>query len=113
MRTSGGPTVLSQPQEGHMPLLRRLGALAIGLVLSRAGAAAQEPTKIRFTLDWKYQGIHAYVFWDQEKGYFKAEGLDVDVDQGTGSAATGTRIASRTYEAGFVSMNAVIQLARH
>jgi NitT/TauT family transport system substrate-binding protein len=94
-----------------MPLLRRLGALAIGFVLSLAGAAAQEPTKIRFTLDWKYQGIHAYVFWAQEKGYFKAEGLDVDVDQGTGSAATVTRIASGTYDAGFGDMNAVIQLA--
>ena len=94
-----------------MPLLSRLGALAIGLVLSLAGAAAQEPTKVRFTLDWKYQGIHAYVFWAQEKGYFKAEGLDVDVDQGTGSAATVTRIASGTYDAGFGDMNAVIQLA--
>ena len=94
-----------------MPLLRRLGTLAIGLVLSLAGAAAQEPTKIRFTLDWKYQGIHAYVFWAQEKGYFKAEGLDVDIDQGTGSAATVTRIASGTYDAGFGDMNAIIQLA--
>ena len=94
-----------------MPLLHRVGALAIGLVLSLAGAAAQEPPKIRFTLDWKYQGIHAYVFWAQEKGYFKAEGLDVDVDQGTGSAATVTRIASGTYDAGFGDMNAIIQLA--
>jgi NitT/TauT family transport system substrate-binding protein len=94
-----------------MYTLRMLGAGIIGLVLSLAGAAAQETSRIRFTLDWKYQGIHSYVFWAQEKGYFKAEGLDVDVDQGTGSAATVTRIATGTYDAGFGDMNAIIQLA--
>jgi len=94
-----------------MPLLRILGALSVVAVLSLSGAVAQEPTRVRFTLDWKYQGIHAYVFWAQEKGYFKAEGLDVDIDQGTGSSATVTRIASGTYDAGFGDMNAIIQLA--
>src|SRR6476620_1074654 len=94
-----------------MPLLRMLGAFSVIGALALSGAAAQEPTKVRFTLDWKYQGIHAYVFWAQEKGYFKAEGLDVDIDQGTGSSATVTRIASGTYDAGFGDMNAIIQLA--
>jgi NitT/TauT family transport system substrate-binding protein len=88
-----------------------LGAFWVMGALALSGAAAQEPTKVRFTLDWKYQGIHAYVFWAQEKGYFKAEGLDVDIDQGTGSSATVTRIASGTYDAGFGDMNAIIQLA--
>lgn len=75
------------------------------------GAFADEPTKIRFMLDWKYQGIHAYVFWAKDKGYFTAEGLDVQIDQGSGSAATVTRIASGAYDAGFGDMNAVIQMA--
>jgi NitT/TauT family transport system substrate-binding protein len=94
-----------------MSLPRILGALDVGLALSPIGAAAQEPVKIRFMLDWKYQGIHAYAFWAQEKGYFKAEGLDVEIDQGSGSAATVTRIASGAYDAGFGDMNAAIQLA--
>jgi NitT/TauT family transport system substrate-binding protein len=90
-------------------MLTRLAALAAGLMLTLAPAAAQQ--KIKFTLDWKLQGIHAWYYWAAEKGYFKAEGLDVTIDQGEGSAATVTRIMSGAYDAGFGDMNAVIQNA--
>ena len=89
----------------------RLAALAAGLVLSSSSAFAQDVTKIKFTLDWKLQGIHAWYYWAQEKGYFEAERLDVTIDQGEGSAATVTRIMSGAYDAGFGDINAVIQNA--
>jgi NitT/TauT family transport system substrate-binding protein len=91
--------------------LRRL-AVAAGMLLSLCGvAAAQDMTKIRFTLDWKLQGIHTWFFWAKEKGYFAAEKLDVTIDQGEGSAATISRIMSGAYDAGFGDMNAIIQTA--
>jgi NitT/TauT family transport system substrate-binding protein len=90
-------------------MFTRLAALAAGLMLTFAPASAQE--KIKFTLDWKIQGIQAWYYWAAEKGYFKAEGLDVTIDQGEGSAATVTRIMSGAYDAGFGDMNAVIQNA--
>jgi NitT/TauT family transport system substrate-binding protein len=86
-------------------------AIASALTGVVSNAAAAEPTKIRFTLDWKLQGLHAWYFWAKAKNYFAAENLDVTIDQGEGSAVTVSRILSGAYDAGFGDLNAAIQLA--
>ena len=91
-------------------MIRRLAVCAFVFLVAGA-AQAQAPVKIKFVLDWKFQGLHAWYFLAQDKGYYKAEGLDVVIDQGEGSAATITKIAGGAYNAGFGDMNAIIQLA--
>lgn len=92
---------------------RRLVLLAPALIAGAVSRPAfgQELTKVRFTLDWKLQGIHSPYIWALKKGYFAAEGLDVTIDQGEGSAATVTRVMSGAYDAGFGDVNAIIQNA--
>ncbi len=92
-----------------MRRLLTIFAVATSLVLPVSAVAA--PVKMRFTLDWKIQGLHAWYYWAKAKGYFAAENLDVTIDQGEGSAAAVTRVMSGAYDAGFGDINAIIQNA--
>jgi NitT/TauT family transport system substrate-binding protein len=84
-------------------------AVALCACLAAAGAAAQGPTKLRFSLDWIVQGQHAPFLLAQQKGYFKDEGLDVTIDVGNGSAGTITRVASGAYDMGFADLSSMIE----
>ena len=72
-------------------------------------AAAQ--TKLKMVLNWKYQGPQGMFFLADDRGYFKAEGLEVTIDQGNGSGAAVPLVANGTYDVGFGDINALIELA--
>jgi NitT/TauT family transport system substrate-binding protein len=84
---------------------------AAGLALGAMPAPAAAQTRIKMVLNWKYEGPQAWFFMAQDKGYFKAEGLDVEIDQGEGSAASIPKVASGAYQAGFGDLNAVIDFS--
>ena len=62
-------------------------------------------------LNWKYQGPQGLFFLAEDRGYFKAEGLEVTIDQGNGSGAAVPLVANGTYDVGFGDINALIELA--
>jgi NitT/TauT family transport system substrate-binding protein len=88
-----------------------------GLILASAVAAslvsgpAAAQNAVKFTLDWKFEGPAAPFLVPIDKGYYKAEGLDVTIDTAGGSLEPLNRVASGTYDIGFGDINALIEFA--
>jgi NitT/TauT family transport system substrate-binding protein len=83
-----------------------IGMLLMFIVSGSQPATAQ--TKVRFTLDWIPGATHSAFLIALQKGYYKAEGLDVTIDRGKGSAEVVRQLASNVYDMGFPDINVVM-----
>jgi len=86
-----------------------LSAAAAALAISATANA--DTLSIKMVLNWKFQSVQGGFFVAKDKGYFKDEGLDVTIDQGSGSSAAIRKVASGAYDVGFGDINALIQVA--
>ena len=89
----------------------RTARLGIGIFLTvnlATGAWAAE-TAIRFTLDFKFEGPSAPFLLPLDKGYYKAEGVNVTIASAAGSLEPINRVASGTYDMGFGDINSLIK----
>ena len=86
----------------------RLVALAAALAM--AGVASAQPlAKLRVTLDWRFEGQLAMFMMAKSKGYYEREGLDVQLDAGTGSGAAISRIAGGSHDIGTGDLTSLIE----
>ncbi len=65
-----------------------------------APAAAQ--TKFPFRLNWTLYGEHAPFFVARDKGFYKEEGLDVEIQEGSGSTTVSQLVANSTSPVAYV-----------
>ena len=86
-------------------------AAALSLAAPLGAAPASAETNLKMVLNWKYQGPQGWFFLADDRGYFKAAGLNVTMDQGNGSGAPIPLVASGTYDVGFGDINALIEFA--
>lgn len=74
--------------------------LAAAAAVVSAPLAAQT-TKLAFRLNWTPSGEHAPFFVAREKGFYRDEGLDVEIQNGSGSTTTLQLIANGTSPVGY------------
>ena len=85
---------------------RSLMCVLLALVVTSVGFGQ---TALKFTLDWAYQGPQAPFLVALTKGYFAAEGLNVIIDRGYGSAGAVSQIAGGAYDLGYADINSMIE----
>jgi NitT/TauT family transport system substrate-binding protein len=90
-------------------MIKKMLIASIALCIVAGSLAASAKTKVRLTLDWVPQSTHGPSFIAQYEGYFKAEGLDVKIDAGKGSADAVRKLVAGTHDLGWADINAIIQ----
>jgi NitT/TauT family transport system substrate-binding protein len=93
--------------------LLRLGLMALALAAAGgAQAFAQAPVKVKMRLDWKGGAQHAPFYLGQQRGYYKQEGIDLEVISGSGSSDTIKQVGSKAVEFGLVDALVLVQGAQ-
>ncbi len=97
------------PRPTPFPRLAAYLATALTVLAVMVASSAQAATPIRMVLNWKYEGPQAWFFLAKQRGYFADQGLDVTIDQGSGSSAAVSQVATGAYDVGFGDVNTLIE----
>ena len=83
--------------------MKRSLLLLIASVFVAAPALAQPKTeKFQFRLNWTLYGEHAPFFVARDKGFYAQEGLDVEIQEGSGSTTVAQLVANATSPVAYV-----------
>ena len=73
------------------------------------GAPLAAETAMPFALDWKFEGPAAPYFLALDKGYYAAEGMDVEISEGAGSLDAIPKVATGAFPIGFADINSLMK----
>jgi len=93
-----------------MKLMSRILACSVLVALSLAGAAhAQQRDKVVLMLNWYNYGEHAPFYMGLDKGYYRDEGIDLEIQEGRGSGATVQAVAAGSVQFGYADVGTMMK----
>ncbi|MGY3130495.1 NitT/TauT family transport system substrate-binding protein [Bradyrhizobium sp. USDA 4501] len=76
-----------------------------------AVAPASAADKVVLMLNWYVYGEHAPFYYGKAKGIYATEGIDLEIQEGRGSAATTQAVAAKTADFGYVDVPTMMRAA--
>jgi NitT/TauT family transport system substrate-binding protein len=89
----------------------RIRLVLVLLVFMLGSVPAFALDKVTLRLDWVFGSEHAPIFLAKEKGFFRDEGIDVDILAGEGSTVTIKLVGNRTADFGYAGADQVLMAA--
>ena len=81
-----------------------ISACLLALAAPQALAQKLEKPDVRISLGWTFVASQAMFTYGVDKGFFKAEGLNVTVDRGAGSGTAIQRVNTGAYDFGYADL---------
>jgi len=91
--------------------LVKLIAAAVLAAGAAAPALAQGKDKVVLMLNWYTYSEHAPFYYGKDKGFYDAEGIDLEIQEGRGSAVTVQAVAAGSATFGYVDVPTMIKAA--
>ena len=85
--------------------------LLAALALVLAAGTAQAADKVVLMLNWYVYGEHAPFFYGKARGFYADQGIDLEIQEGRGSAMTAQAVAAGTVGFGYFDVPTMIKAA--
>jgi NitT/TauT family transport system substrate-binding protein len=86
-------------------------ALACGMLVSPLFAQSGSPQKFKFRLDWTGGGQHALFYLGKQQGFYKDEGIDLEIYSGTGTSDSVKQVGIGAVDCALADALVVVQAA--
>src|SRR2546421_4737672 len=101
-----------RPYQREDEMIRLMAALfAVLIWIALAAVPARAADKVVLMLNWYVYGEHAPFYYGKAKGIYSAENIDLEIQEGRGSAATTQAVAAKTANFGYVDVPTMMRAA--